>query len=48
MPHLAEDLTWIKGDHQILFDGGIYQQRLNYSPAPTPTVTPHSPDRAPD
>jgi hypothetical protein len=34
MPHLAEDLTWIKGDHQILFGGGIYQQRLNYFSGP--------------
>ena len=30
MPHLAEDLTWIKGNHQFTFGGGIYQQRLNY------------------
>jgi len=30
MPHLAEDMSWIKGDHQISFGGGIYQQRLNY------------------
>ncbi|MGA2713847.1 MAG: carboxypeptidase-like regulatory domain-containing protein [Bryobacteraceae bacterium] len=34
MPHLAEDLTWIKGNHQILFGGGIYQQRLNYLSGP--------------
>ena len=34
MPHLTQDLTWIKGNHQILFGGGIYQQRLNYFSGP--------------
>ena len=30
MPHLAQDFTWIHGNHQVTFGGGIYQQRLNY------------------
>jgi hypothetical protein len=30
MPNLAEDISWIKGPHQIGFGGAIYQQRLNY------------------
>ena len=30
MPHLAEDVSWIKGNHQFTFGGGVYQQRLNY------------------
>jgi hypothetical protein len=30
MPSLAEDMTWIKGSHQVGFGGSIYQQRLNY------------------
>ncbi len=34
MPHFGEDMTWIKGNHQIQFGGGIYQQRLNYFSGP--------------
>ena len=34
MPHFGEDLTWIKGNHQFMFGGGIYQQRLNYFSGP--------------
>src|SRR5579871_759481 len=30
LPSLAEDMTWIKGSHQVGFGGSIYQQRLNY------------------
>ena len=30
MPSIFEDVSWIKGSHQIGFGGGIYQQRLNY------------------
>ena len=30
MPHFVDDVSWIKGNHQISFGGGIYQQRLNY------------------
>jgi hypothetical protein len=27
---VTEDLSWVKGSHQITFGGSIYQQRLNY------------------
>lgn len=30
MPSLLDDVSWIKGTHQIGFGGAIYQQRLNY------------------
>jgi hypothetical protein len=30
MPSLTEDMTWVKGAHQIGFGGSIYQQRLDY------------------
>ena len=30
MPSLVEDMSWIKGNHQIGFGGSVYQQRLNY------------------
>jgi hypothetical protein len=30
MPSVLDDVSWIKGTHQIGFGGGIYQQRLNY------------------
>ena len=30
MPSVVEDVSWIKGSHQIGFGGAIYQQRLNY------------------
>jgi hypothetical protein len=30
MPSVLDDLSWIKGAHQVQFGGAIYQQRLNY------------------
>ena len=30
LPSLVEDISWVKGTHQIGFGGTIYQQRLNY------------------
>jgi hypothetical protein len=30
MPSILDDVSWIKGKHQIGFGGAIYQQRLNY------------------
>ena len=30
MPSVLDDISWIKGSHQIQFGGAIYQQRLNY------------------
>ena len=30
MPSVINDISWIKGSHQIGFGGAIYQQRLNY------------------
>jgi hypothetical protein len=30
MPSILDDVSWVKGKHQIGFGGGIYQQRLNY------------------
>jgi hypothetical protein len=30
MPSVVEDLSWIKGAHQLGFGGAIFQQRLNY------------------
>jgi len=30
MPSANDDVSWIKGSHQIGFGGGIFQQRLNY------------------
>jgi hypothetical protein len=30
MPSILDDVSWVKGKHQIAFGGAIYQQRLNY------------------
>ena len=30
MPSVVEDISWIKGSHQLGFGGAIFQQRLNY------------------
>jgi hypothetical protein len=30
MPSVTEDISWIKGSHQIQFGGTLYQQRLNF------------------
>ena len=29
-PSVADDITWIKGNHQIGFGGNIYRQQMNY------------------
>jgi hypothetical protein len=30
MPSVLDDVSWVKGTHQIGFGGAVYQQRLNY------------------
>jgi hypothetical protein len=30
MPSISDDVSWIKGAHQLTFGGSVYQQRLNY------------------
>ncbi len=29
-PSVADDVTWIKGNHQIGFGGNVYRQQMNY------------------
>ena len=45
MPSLADDMSWVKGSHQIGFGGSIYQQRLDYLSGASAVGTAPSTDR---